>query len=182
MISMNKSIHSHCNFRIEISGWGLDNDFFAERTDLLWTADGEKRVQLHRALPEGAIVFIRLLASEPSRGSVPVAYQVQDVVAMDCNGKCQIRLRRAGILRAVATRGDPPMKPEPMNTTTHDRLATGEEVRSATSSTHDPVLEFCHAQGNYCQMDSDLGGIIRYPAEEFEFFAYLSEMDQSVAN
>ena len=41
-------------------------------------------------------------------------------------------------------------------------------------------MELCHIQGNYCQMDSDLGGIIRYPAEEFEFFAYLSEMDESV--
>jgi hypothetical protein len=74
------------------------------------------------------------------------------------------------------------MKPETMNATTHDRLATGEEVRRATSSTHDRVLELCHTQGNYCQMSSDLGGIIRYPAEEFEFFAYLSEMDESIAN
>jgi hypothetical protein len=74
------------------------------------------------------------------------------------------------------------MKPETMNTTTQDRLATFEEVRRATSSTQDRMLELCHAQGNYCEMDSDLGGIIRYPAEEFEFFAYLSEMDESIAN
>jgi hypothetical protein len=31
-------------------------------------------------------------------------------------------------------------------------------------------------------VDSDLGGIIRYPSEEFEFFAYLSEMDEMTAN
>ena len=74
------------------------------------------------------------------------------------------------------------MKPETMKATTQDRLATYEEVRSATSSTEDRVLELCHTQGNYCEMDSDLGGIIRYPAEEFEFFAYLSEMDESIAN
>jgi len=74
------------------------------------------------------------------------------------------------------------MKPETMDTTIHDRLATCEEVRRATSSTEDRVLQFCQIQGNYCQMDSDLGGIIRYPAEEFEFFAYLSEMDESAAN
>jgi len=74
------------------------------------------------------------------------------------------------------------MKPETMKTTTHDRLATGEEVRRATSSTQDRVLAFFHTQGNYCQMDSDLGGIIRYPAEEFEFFACLSEMDESIEN
>ena len=91
---MGNSFNSSGDYRIEISGWGLDNSFFAERTNLLWTADGEKQVQLHRALPEGAIVFIRLLASEPSSGSVPVAYQVQDVVPMDCGGRCQMKLEQ----------------------------------------------------------------------------------------
>src|ERR1700688_3079255 len=89
---MGNSFNIPGDYRIEISGWGLDNSFFAERTDLLWTANGEKHVQLHRALPEGAIVFIRLLASEPSSGSVPVAYRVEGVMPMDCNGRCQMRL------------------------------------------------------------------------------------------
>lgn len=74
------------------------------------------------------------------------------------------------------------MKTETMESTTHDRLATFEEVRRATSSTEDRMLEFCRMQGDYCEMDSDLGGVIRYPAEEFEFFAYLSDMDESIAN
>jgi len=74
------------------------------------------------------------------------------------------------------------MKTEKLNNTKQDRLATCEEIRRATSMTEERALELCHMQGNYCQMDSDLGGIIRYPAEEFEFFAYLSEMDESVAN
>ncbi len=82
------------DYRIEISGWGLDNSFFAERTDLQWTGDGEKQVRLHRVLPEGAIVFIRLLASEASSGSVPAAYRVDDVVPMDCSGHCRMRLTR----------------------------------------------------------------------------------------
>jgi hypothetical protein len=89
---MSDAINQPGEFRIEISGWGLDNSFFAERTDLLWTSDGEKQVQLHRALPEGAIVFIRLLASEPCTGSVPVAYRVEGILPMDCNGRCQMRL------------------------------------------------------------------------------------------
>ena len=74
------------------------------------------------------------------------------------------------------------MKPDTMKSTTQDRLATYDEVRCATSSAQDRVLELCQAHGDYCQMDSDLGGIIRYPAEEFEFFAYLTEMDEGVAN
>jgi hypothetical protein len=77
------------------------------------------------------------------------------------------------------------MKTDTMETMVQDRLATCEEVRSAissTHSTHERMLEFCQFQGNYCQMDSDLGGIIRYPAEEFEFLAFLSDLDETVAN
>jgi len=75
------------------------------------------------------------------------------------------------------------MKGEIVHPTAQDRLATYEEVRSATTApSRQSLLELCHAQGNYCQMDSDTGGIIRYPSEEFEFFAYLSEMDEGVPN
>lgn len=74
------------------------------------------------------------------------------------------------------------MKPDKIKITTDDRLATLEEVRRAISGSEDGVLHRWNAEGNYCQMDSDLGGVIRYPAEEFEFFAYLSDMDESVPN
>jgi hypothetical protein len=78
------------------------------------------------------------------------------------------------------------MKPETMNANVNmaaqDRLATFEEVRRAGSSTEARVLELCRIQGSHCETDSDVGGIIRYPAEEFEFFAYLSDMDESLVN
>ncbi len=74
------------------------------------------------------------------------------------------------------------MKPEPAILTTQDRLATWEEIRRATSSTPDRVLELCCTQGTHCEIDSELGDTIRYPAEEFEFFAYLSEMHGSAVN
>lgn len=80
------------NYRIEVSGWGLDNAFFVEKTDLLWSQSGEKQVLLHRALPEGAVVFVRLLGPESMIGSVPVAYQVESVRPMDCTGVCEVRL------------------------------------------------------------------------------------------
>jgi hypothetical protein len=89
---MDNSFNECGEYRIEISGWGLDNSFFAERTDLLWTAGDEKQVQLRRELAEGAIVFVRLLSSEPSWNTVPVAYRVWDVLPMDCNGRCEMRL------------------------------------------------------------------------------------------
>ncbi len=89
---MGNSFKASGDYRIEISGWGLDKSFFAEKTDLLWTPGGEKQVQLHRALPEGAMVFIRLLASESSSESAPIAYQVQGVEPMDCDGRFPMKL------------------------------------------------------------------------------------------
>ena len=74
------------------------------------------------------------------------------------------------------------MKNETMKAATQDRLATWEEIRRATSCTPDRLMEISGANGNYCEVGSDLGGVIRYPAEEFEFFAYLSEMDETPAN
>ena len=44
-------------YRIELSGWGLDQSFFVEQTTLLWCQDGDKSVALHRELADGAIVF-----------------------------------------------------------------------------------------------------------------------------
>lgn len=74
------------------------------------------------------------------------------------------------------------MKPELMEMTMHDRLATGEEVRRAATSSGERLLEVCQMQGNYCQMDSDFAGIIRYPAEELEFFSCLSDTDDTSVN
>ena len=74
------------------------------------------------------------------------------------------------------------MKTDTMELKTHDRLATCEEVRRANASSEERVLGLWHMQGNYCEMDSDFGGVIRYPAEEFEFLAYLSDLDETGAN
>jgi hypothetical protein len=82
------------NYRIEVSGWGLNDAFFVEKTDLHWTERGERKLMLHHALPEGAVIFVRLMAPETSHGSVPVAYQVEGVQPMNSNGLCAMRLRR----------------------------------------------------------------------------------------
>ena len=85
---------SPSGYRIEVSGWGLDNNFFVESTNLLWTLNGDKKLKLHRALAEGSVVFVRLLNPESSNDSVPVPYQVEGVEPMDRNGSCQMKLRQ----------------------------------------------------------------------------------------
>ena len=81
-------------YRIEVSGWGLDNSFFVESTDLLWTPNGDKKLKLHRAVAEGAVVFVRLLNPESSKNSVPVPYRVDRIEPMDRSGCCQMKLQR----------------------------------------------------------------------------------------
>ena len=74
------------------------------------------------------------------------------------------------------------MKIETARPKSQDRLATLEEVRRATSMHPESVLELCRTEGNYCEVCSDFGGIIRYPTEEFEFFAILSEASEEIPN
>jgi hypothetical protein len=89
---MGLSFNSPGTYRIEVSGWGLDSNFFVERTDLLWTPGDKRKVQLHRALAEGAILFIRLLVVESPYCSLPIAYRIAEVEPMDCNGRCLMTL------------------------------------------------------------------------------------------
>jgi hypothetical protein len=49
---------SQGNYRIEVSGLGLNDVFFVERTDLIWSEDGEKRLLLRHALSEGAVILV----------------------------------------------------------------------------------------------------------------------------
>jgi hypothetical protein len=46
----------------------------------------------------------------------------------------------------------------------------------------DRVMEFMYTAGTHCEVDSEMGGTVRYRADEFEFFAYLSEMNESEIN
>jgi len=91
---MNTTMQSAGTYRIEVSGWGLDSNFFVERTELICSQDGEKKVRLRRSLADGVIVFVRLLVSESTGSSLPVAYQVKGTQAMDCNGHCEVHLTR----------------------------------------------------------------------------------------
>jgi hypothetical protein len=74
------------------------------------------------------------------------------------------------------------MKSDHVNAIAQDRPATWEEIRGATSFTPARVLEHCYTDGTHCEIDSEMGDIIRYRAEELEFFAYLSEKEDTPAN
>jgi len=129
------SLNAPGECRIEISGWGADNSFFVERTELLWAGDGEKHVQLPRCLPKGAMVFIRLLASEPTNGSVPVAYKVQGAAPMDADGHCHIRLQQMHPRSRESLGGQPASNTSEGSRKVRDR----KEARSALR--HEEILQ-----------------------------------------
>jgi len=68
-------------YQVEISGWDLNDNFFVERTDLLWEQSDRKMVLLRRPVLEGALVFVRLTLSIQYRHSFPIAYHVASVNA-----------------------------------------------------------------------------------------------------
>jgi len=80
------------SYRVEVSGWGLNDAFFVEKTDLVWTGGGKKKLLLRHALPNGAIIFVRLATPGVSCNSVPVAYRVENVQPMNCAGQCEMSL------------------------------------------------------------------------------------------
>jgi hypothetical protein len=123
------------NCQIEVSGWGPDNGFFVEKTDLLWSQTGDKFVLLHRALLKGAMIFVRLLTTESMKGSVPVAYQVEGVRPMDCNGQSEMRLLR------LHPRSKAPHSGGTASNVHEDSLSTCEPRESSTQLEPKEVLQ-----------------------------------------
>jgi hypothetical protein len=80
------------NYRIEVSGWGLDECFFVEKADLLWAEGNDKTLLLRHALPDRAMIFVRLLADGAPGDSVPVPYQIENLLPMNRIGLCEVRL------------------------------------------------------------------------------------------
>jgi hypothetical protein len=66
-------------YRIEISGWDLDEKFFVEKTDLVWS-EADKKVRLRHALRKGSLVFVRLLGASTPASDYPLAYEITSVI------------------------------------------------------------------------------------------------------
>jgi len=66
-------------YRVEISGWDLNEQFFVERAALEWNVGEQKTVLIHKQARQGALLFIRLLDHTVAARSFPVAYRVREV-------------------------------------------------------------------------------------------------------
>jgi hypothetical protein len=78
-------------YRVEVSGWDKNQAFFVEKSDLEWNDDSGKLVVLCNAVPDRALVFLRLLQSISADRSHPVPYEAE-FVAITPQGQRQFRL------------------------------------------------------------------------------------------
>jgi len=67
-------------FRVEVSGWDLNEQFFVERTALQWGQGEHRTVLIRQRVRQGALVFIRLLEEPAPSRCFPVAYRARQVV------------------------------------------------------------------------------------------------------
>jgi hypothetical protein len=74
---------------VEASGWDAGANFFVEKTALGVSANGEE-IRLRRSLPEGALVFLRLLHT--GGDNFPIAYRVTQVDERGPDGRSCVRI------------------------------------------------------------------------------------------
>jgi len=80
-------------YRVEVSGWDMDEMFFVEKAEIAWDEETGKRVKLRRPLRKGSVVFVRLLQTSSVERAYPMAYEV-DPLQAEPNGYCEYSLRQ----------------------------------------------------------------------------------------
>jgi hypothetical protein len=69
-------------FRVEVSGCDEEEVFFVEKSQLAWDEFAGNHVSLRRMLPEGPLVFVRVLQPTAVRPSPPIATKWNSSVAI----------------------------------------------------------------------------------------------------
>lgn len=77
--------------RVEVSGWDENQSFFVEKSELAWDDFAGKHISLQRMLPDGAMVFVRVLNPQTLYQTPPVVYRVE-FIGCDPEGLHQFRL------------------------------------------------------------------------------------------
>ena len=90
-------------YRVEVSGWDKNQTFFVEKSELEEGEEDGKQVTLSHAIPDGAVVFLRLVPCLSTEQSNPVAYETE-FVKTTAEGRHEFRLH------PVSARGGPPYR------------------------------------------------------------------------
>jgi hypothetical protein len=78
-------------YRVEVSGWDKSRTFFVEKSELEWSEDSGKHVTLSSAVPDGSVVFLRLIQPLTTDRSQSVPYETE-FLCVTPDGQHQFRL------------------------------------------------------------------------------------------
>lgn len=78
-------------YRVEVSGWDIQHNFFVAKANLEWTEDNGKKLTILRRLSDRAILFVGLVpATNPNR-ALSVPYEAEEI-GVTPDGQYQFRL------------------------------------------------------------------------------------------
>src|SRR5580704_5996506 len=78
-------------YRVEVSGWDKSQTFFVEKSELEWNEESGKHVTLSSAVPDGSVVFLRLIQPLSADRSQSVPYETE-FLSVTPEGYNQFRL------------------------------------------------------------------------------------------
>jgi hypothetical protein len=78
-------------YRVEVSGWDKSQTFFVEKSELEWNEESGKHVTLRSAVPDGSVIFLRLIQPLSADRSQSVPYETE-FLAVTPEGQNQFRL------------------------------------------------------------------------------------------
>jgi hypothetical protein len=81
-------------YRVEVSGWDSNQEFFVEKTDLDWSDELGKQVLLSHAIIPGTLLFLRLLHPTSTDRVHPVPCQADPHPGRE-NGQFRVKLSPA---------------------------------------------------------------------------------------
>jgi len=81
-------------YRVEVSGWDLNEKFFVERTALQWGQGESKTVLLRQRVRQGTLVFIRLVEKAVPSRTFPVAYRARQVIERENGALYELTLNQ----------------------------------------------------------------------------------------
>jgi hypothetical protein len=98
------------DYRVEVSGWDVDESFFVEKATLEVNQLSECVIYLRHPLRAGLMVFLRLIDSRVRYPTFPVAYRVTEVTSAEGAERSRVilqklRRRRVSHSEARDTRG-----------------------------------------------------------------------------
>ena len=78
-------------YRVEVSGWDKSQTFFVEKSELEWSEESGKQVSLSSAIPDGSVVFLKLIQTLSPDRSQLVPYETEFLMVTP-DGQNQFRL------------------------------------------------------------------------------------------